>query len=76
MNTMRQQALLILDLLPAPTDNKVIFEVVNSARSNMVNSHASTECHSLGNSNNIQQEQENEIEEEDEQQQSKLEFVI
>lgn len=66
MNSIRQQALLILDLLPAPTDNKVIFEVVNSARSNMANSHASTECHSLGRgySNPVQTEAEI-IEEED-----------
>ena len=64
MNTIRRQALLILDLLPAPTDNKVIFEVVHSARSNMANSHASTECQSLGRSNNLRYEEE--IEEEDE----------
>ena len=48
MNTTirRQQALLILDLQPADTDREVIFEVVNSARSNMVNSRASTHCDS------------------------------
>ena len=63
MNTIRRQALLILDLLPAPTDNQVTFEVVNSARSNMVNSHASTQCHSPGRSNNVLFEQ-MEIEEE------------
>ena len=54
----RRQALMLLDLLPAQNETKFMFEVVHSARSNMANSHASTECHSLGHSNNVQFEEE------------------